>query len=49
MGLLLFVFYFFDGIYTSEQQGCSSYGNIYGKHYTRNVLSARDADLKHAS
>jgi len=46
---LPFVFYSFGGIYTSEPQGCSSCGNIYDKHYTRNVLSARDADLERAS
>jgi hypothetical protein len=46
---VLFVSYFFGGICTSEPQGCFSYGNIYDKHYTRNVLSARDADLERAS
>jgi len=46
---LPFVSYFFGDIYTSEQQGCSSFGNIYDKHYTRNVLSARDADLERVS
>jgi len=44
-----FVFYFFGDIYTSGRQGCSSFGNIYDSHYTRNVLSARDADLERAS
>jgi hypothetical protein len=47
MGLLLF--YFSGGICTSEQQGYSLYGNISGKHYTRNVPSAHDADQEYAS
>lgn len=46
---LLLVFYSSDGICTSEQQGYSLYGNICGKHCTKNVLSARDADQEHAS